>query len=49
MSIVCIALKIWSVSNPVDIAKLCFDSSLNFTAYLKDSILGSVIFELDAH
>ena len=50
MSIVCIAFKIWrsiGVPNPVDIAKVCFDCSLNSTAYLKDSILGSITFELD--
>ena len=36
------------LSNPVSISKHCFDSSMHSIAYLKDSILGSVTFELDA-
>ena len=37
------------VGNTVNNAKLCFESSVNSTAYLKNSILGNVVFELDAH
>ena len=37
------------VGNPVNNVKLCFESSVNSTTYLKNSILGNVVFELDAH
>ena len=37
------------VSNPVIMANVCFDSSVHFTSFLRDSILGSATIELDAH
>ena len=37
------------VSNPVIMANVCFDSSVRSTSFLRDSILGSATFELDAH
>ena len=37
------------VSNPVIMANVCFDSSVCSTSFLRDSILGSATFELDAH
>jgi len=39
-------LDVW---NPVDNTSLCFESSVHSTAYLKDSIFGNVLFELDAY